>query len=55
MIKEFHIKNDICHNDTTSASTYGNCDNNKTQKKTGSIQQFNLLAVMNVRTKGENI
>jgi len=30
MIKEFNIKNDICHNDTTSASTYGNCDKNKT-------------------------
>ncbi len=30
MIQEFNIKNDICHNDTTSASTYGNCDKNKT-------------------------
>ena len=30
MIQEFNIKNDTCHNDTTSASTYGNCDNNKT-------------------------
>jgi transposase len=32
MIQEFNIKNDICHNDTTSASTYGNCDNNRTSK-----------------------
>jgi transposase len=32
MIKEFNIKNDICHNDTTSASTYGNCDKNRTSK-----------------------
>jgi transposase len=30
MIREFNIKNDICHNDTTSASTYGNCNKNKT-------------------------
>ncbi len=30
MIREFNIKNDICHNDTTSASTYGNCDKNRT-------------------------
>ena len=30
MIQEFNIKNDICHNDTTSASTYGNCDKNRT-------------------------
>ncbi|MDD2390425.1 MAG: IS1634 family transposase [Desulfobacterales bacterium] len=30
MIDEFGIKNDICHNDTTSASVYGDCDNNKT-------------------------
>jgi len=32
MIQEFNIKNDICHNDTTSASTYGNCDKNRTSK-----------------------
>jgi transposase len=32
MIQEFNIKNDICHNDTTSASTYGNCDNHRTSK-----------------------
>ncbi len=30
MILEFNIQNDICHNDTTSGSVYGNCDNNKT-------------------------
>jgi transposase len=30
MIQEFNIKNDICHNDTTSASTYGNCNKNRT-------------------------
>ncbi len=30
MIREFNIKNDICHNDTTSASTFGNCDKNRT-------------------------
>ena len=30
MIKEFNIKNDICHNDTTSASTYGDCNKNRT-------------------------
>ena len=32
MIQEFNIKSDICHNDTTSASTYGNCDNNRTSE-----------------------
>jgi len=32
MIQEFNIKNNICHNDTTSASTYGNCDKNRTSK-----------------------
>jgi len=32
MIKEFDIKNDICHNDTTSASTYGNCNKNRTSE-----------------------
>ena len=30
MIREFNIINNICHNDTTSASTYGNCDKNRT-------------------------
>ena len=30
MIHEFNIKTDICHNDTTSASVYGDCNNNKT-------------------------
>lgn len=30
MIEEFKIINDICHNDTTSASTYGNCNKNRT-------------------------
>jgi transposase len=30
VIREFNIKNDICHNDTTSASTYGNCNKNRT-------------------------
>ena len=32
MIDEFKIKNEVCHNDTTSASTYGNCDKNKTSR-----------------------
>jgi len=30
MIREFNIVNDICHNDTTSVSTYGNCSKNRT-------------------------
>ncbi len=30
MIREFNIVTNTCHNDTTSASVYGNCDNNKT-------------------------
>ena len=30
MITEFGITNAICHNDTTSISVYGDCDNNKT-------------------------
>lgn len=30
MIHEFNIVTDTCHNDTTSASVFGNCDNNKT-------------------------
>ena len=30
MVKEFNIKNDVCHNDTTSASTYANCNKNRT-------------------------
>lgn len=30
MISQFTIQNDICHNDTTSASVYGNYDNNLT-------------------------
>jgi transposase len=30
MIQEFNIKNNICHDDTTSASTYGNCNKNRT-------------------------
>jgi transposase len=29
-IKEFEIKTQLCHNDTTSASVYGECNNNKT-------------------------
>ena len=29
MISEFNIENDLCHNDTTSASVYGECSNNK--------------------------
>ncbi len=28
--KEFEIKSRLCHNDTTSASVYGECNNNKT-------------------------
>ncbi len=35
MIHEFGIKNEICHNDTTSVSTYGNCNKNRTS---GSIE-----------------
>jgi transposase len=31
MISEFKINNSICHNDTTSVSTYGDCDNNRTE------------------------
>jgi len=31
MISQFHIETDICHNDTTSASVYGECNNNRTQ------------------------
>lgn len=34
MISEFDIKNEICHN-TTSVSTFGDCDNNRTE---GSIK-----------------
>lgn len=30
MILQFGIDNNICHNDTTSVSTYGDCNNNKT-------------------------
>ena len=30
MIHQFNILTDVCHNDTTSASVYGECDNNKT-------------------------
>jgi transposase len=30
MISEFDIQNDLCHNDTTSASVYGECNNNRT-------------------------
>jgi transposase len=30
MIDEFNIESEICHNDTTSVSIYGDCDNNKT-------------------------
>jgi len=30
LIKEFEIKSPVCHNDTTSASVYGECNNNKT-------------------------
>ena len=31
MIEEFDIDTDICHNDTTSASVYGDCDNRRTE------------------------
>jgi transposase len=31
MIEEFEIENDVCHNDTTSASVYGDCDNRGTE------------------------
>lgn len=30
MISQFDIESNICHNDATSLSTYGDCDNNKT-------------------------
>ncbi len=30
MIEVFRIQTSVCHNDTTSASVYGNADNNKT-------------------------
>jgi transposase len=30
MITRFDIESKVCHNDTTSLSTYGNCDNSKT-------------------------
>jgi len=30
MIAEFDFQNHLCHNDTTSASVYGECDNNRT-------------------------
>lgn len=32
MIDEFNIQNDLCHNDTTSASFYGDAGNNKTRE-----------------------
>lgn len=32
MIEEFGIQTELCHNDTTSASVYGNCDKNRTDK-----------------------
>jgi transposase len=32
MIEVFQIETQICHNDTTSASVYGQADNNKTEK-----------------------
>jgi transposase len=30
MIHQFNVLTDVCHNDTTSASVYGKCDNNQT-------------------------
>jgi transposase len=30
-MRPFNIETDVCHNDTTSASVYGDCDNNKTE------------------------
>ncbi len=32
MITQFGIESPVCHNDTTSVSTYGDCDNNQTRK-----------------------
>jgi transposase len=32
MINEFNIENDLCHNDTTSVSVYGQCNKNQTAK-----------------------
>jgi len=32
MIEVFQIKSDLCHNDTTSVSVYGQADNNKTDR-----------------------
>ena len=31
MINEFEIETDLCHNDTTSVSVYGQCNKNKTE------------------------
>jgi len=32
MIEAFNIENNICHNDTTCAQVYGNCDNNQSDQ-----------------------
>ena len=32
MIHAFNIENHICHNDTTCAFVYGNCDNNQSDQ-----------------------
>ena len=32
MIQAFNIENHICHNDTTCAQVYGNCDNNQSDE-----------------------
>ena len=32
MIDEFNIENKICHNDTTCALVYGNCNNNQSDQ-----------------------
>jgi hypothetical protein len=37
MITDFEIAGDITHYDTTSVSTYGDCDNGKTAKNTAKI------------------
>lgn len=32
MIRQFKIESPVCHNDTTSVSTFGDCDDNRTDK-----------------------
>lgn len=41
MISSFNIQNEICHNDTTTASVYGNCDNKQTPEAINITFGFN--------------